>query len=67
MVLRRRFQRQFAAEYAVIHVRQFQQSQFTTRTHQFDRQAIEAELEGLKEFGAKLKLRGENRQQLALL
>ncbi len=43
------------------------ESQFTTRTHLFDRQAIEAEFEGLKKFGAKLKLREGNRQQLALL
>jgi len=43
------------------------ESQFTARIHLFDRQAIEAELEGLKEFGAKLKLREGNRQQLALL
>jgi predicted GIY-YIG superfamily endonuclease len=42
-------------------------SQFTTRTNAFDCQAVEAELEGLKEFGAKQKLKEEDRQQLALL
>ena len=43
------------------------ESKFTARTNPFDRQAIEAEMEGLKEFGAKQKLKEENRQQLALL
>jgi hypothetical protein len=37
------------------------------RTHPFDRQAIEQELEALKEFGAKQKQMEESRQQLALL
>jgi excinuclease UvrABC nuclease subunit len=40
---------------------------FKARTHLFDRQAIETELEALKEFEAKQKLTAENRQQLALL
>ena len=43
------------------------ESKFTARTSPFDRQAIEAEMESLKEFGAKQKLKGEDRQQLALL
>ncbi len=43
------------------------ESQFTARTHPFDRRAIEEELESLKEFGAKPKRKGEDKQQLALL
>ena len=43
------------------------ESKFTARTQPFDGQAVEAELEGLKEFGAKQKLKEEHRQQLALL
>jgi len=42
-------------------------SKFTARTNPFDRRAIEEELEGLKEFGEKQKLKGEDQQQLALL
>jgi predicted GIY-YIG superfamily endonuclease len=43
------------------------EAKFTTRTNPFDRQAIEAELEGLREFGAKQKLKEDDRQQLVLL
>ncbi|MCX6923502.1 MAG: nucleotide excision repair endonuclease [Verrucomicrobia bacterium] len=43
------------------------ESKFAVRTHPFDRQAIEAELESLKEFGGKQKQKEQNRQQLALL
>lgn len=43
------------------------ESKFTARTNAFERQAIEVELEGLKEFGAKLKLKQEDRRQLVLL
>jgi len=43
------------------------ESRFTARTHPFDCQAVEAELEGLKEFGAKQRLKEEDRRQLALL
>ena len=42
-------------------------SRFTARTHPFDCQAVEAELEHLKEFGAKQKLNEEGRRQLGLL
>ena len=41
-------------------------SRFAARTNPFDRQCIEAELECLKEFGAKLKLKEESRHQLVL-
>jgi len=43
------------------------ESNFAARTNPFDHQAVEAELECLKEFGAQQKLKDENRQQLALL
>jgi predicted GIY-YIG superfamily endonuclease len=43
------------------------ESKFTARIHPFECQAVEAELEGLKEFGAKQKLKEEDRRQLALL
>ncbi len=43
------------------------ESQFAARTHPFDCQAVQAELEGLKEFGAKQKLKEQDRRQLALL
>ena len=43
------------------------ESKFAARTHPFDCQAVEAELEGLKEFGAKQDLKEQDRQQLALL
>jgi predicted GIY-YIG superfamily endonuclease len=42
-------------------------SKFAARTHPFDCQAVEAELEGLKEFGAKQTLKERDRRQLALL
>jgi len=42
-------------------------SKFTARTNPFDRRVIEEELEGLKEFGMKQKLKKEYGQQLALL
>ena len=43
------------------------ESKFTARTNLFERQAVEAELENLKEFGAKPSLKEEDRLQLALL
>lgn len=42
-------------------------SKFAARTNAFDHQAVEAELEGLSEFGAKQKLKEKDRRQLALL
>jgi hypothetical protein len=42
-------------------------ARFSARTNLFDRQAIEADLEGLKEFGAKRRLKEKDRRQLALL
>jgi predicted GIY-YIG superfamily endonuclease len=42
-------------------------SRFSERTSSFDRQAIEAELESLKQFGAGRALKDKARQQLALL
>ncbi|MGO8928938.1 MAG: nucleotide excision repair endonuclease [Limisphaerales bacterium] len=41
-------------------------SKFMARTNPLDRRAIEEELEGLKEFGAKQKPKEESRQQLAI-
>ena len=43
------------------------EAKFAARTSPFDRLAIETELEGLKEFGARQKLKEEDRRQLALL
>jgi hypothetical protein len=43
------------------------ESKFAARIHPFDCQAVEAELEGLKEFGAKQKPKEQDRRQLALL
>lgn len=43
------------------------EARFAVRTHPFDCQAVEAELEGLKDFGAKQKLKEQDRRQLALL
>jgi hypothetical protein len=42
-------------------------SRFSERTSPFDRRAIEAELESLKQFGAGPALKEKDRQQLALL
>ena len=43
------------------------ESQFTARTHPFERAVIAGELELLKEFSARHRQRGRNRLQLALL
>jgi predicted GIY-YIG superfamily endonuclease len=43
------------------------ESKLAVRTSPFERQAVEAELENLKEFGAKPRLNEEERRQLALL
>ncbi len=46
---------------------QWLQSQFTARTHPFERGVIAGELEHLNEFSARHRQRGKNRLQLALL